>query len=196
MFICLFGASEIPHGVVAQSMPRGKRKSPLHLLLQCKMTDTKIGITQQWRSIHFLSGADKSWPVPLEGYELLARRGDRKQAENWTSAVLYQTHTCILALVLHMKKEQTEINEGWCHVNLTLRWRCLNKDLETPKYRGVVRPSEYADRRFRKSEKKGKGHAVSSLWASCHTAEQKSALGTFPHGEPEALGTLILHLLL
>lgn len=160
------------------------------------MTDIKTGITQQWRSVHFLSSAHKSWPVPPEGCELLAQRGDRKQAENWTSAVLYQTHTCVLALVLHMKKEQIEINEGWCHVNLTLCWRCLNKDLDTPKYCGAVQPSDYTDRRFRNSEKKGKGHAVPSLWASCHTTEQKSALGNFRHGEPETLGTLILHFLL
>lgn len=127
------------------------------------MTDIKTGITQQWRSVHFLSSAHKSWPVPPEGCELLAQRGDRKQAENWTSAVLYQTHTCVLALVLHMKKEQIEINEGWCHVNLTLCWRRLNKDLDTPKYCGAVQPSDYTDRRFRKSEKKGKGHAVPLL---------------------------------
>lgn len=119
-FICFFYASEIPHIALWQNKsPKEKRKPLSCLLLQSRMAGIRTGITQQWRSVPFLSNEQPSSARPC-AYFILVGHGLRQHKErqnladdarmwisnvkerqkkhkNWMSTVPPQTHTSILA---------------------------------------------------------------------------------------------------
>lgn len=119
-FICFFDASEIPHRALWQNKSPEEKKSLSCLLLQSRIAAVRTGITQQWRSVSFLSkqqGRTRCFVLVVyslrqhkEGQNLaddarmLTWRGDRTHTENWMSAVLSQTHTSIFAQAFHQEE--------------------------------------------------------------------------------------------